>query len=104
MKTEQIELKALTSRNKNGRPPGMRAIQLDLQEQLYNRPDNHKVIETIYRAALDDEQKNQAAAQKLVMDRILPISVCNKNADMREKITINISSVEIPNREEKVVN
>ena len=49
---------------KRGRPQGMRAIQLDLQEQLYNHPDNHKVIETIYRAALDDNHKNQAAAQK----------------------------------------
>ena len=89
---------------KRGRPQGMRAIQLDLQEQLYNHPDNHKVIETIYRAALDDNHKNQAAAQKLLMDRMLPISVCDKNADIREKITINISSVEIPDREEKVIN
>ena len=89
---------------KRGRPQGMRAIQLDLQEQLYNHPDNHKVIETIYRTALDDNHKNQAAAQKLLMDRMLPISVCDKNADIREKITINISSVEIPDREEKVVN
>ena len=89
---------------KRGRPKGMRAIQLDLQEKLYNHPDNQKVIETIYRAALDDNHKNQAAAQKLLMDRMLPISVCDKNADIREKITINISSVEIPDREEKVIN
>ena len=89
---------------KRGRPQGMRAIQLDLQEQLYNHPDNQKVIETIYRAALDDNHKNQAAAQKLLMDRMLPISVCDKNADIREKITINIRSAEIPNREEKVIN
>ena len=64
----------------------------------------NKVIETNYRAALDDNHKSQAAAQKLLMDRMLPISVCDKNADIREKITINISSVEIPDREEKVVN
>tara|TARA_A100001011_G_C13997833_1_gene710045 strand:- start:38 stop:208 length:171 start_codon:yes stop_codon:yes gene_type:complete len=30
---------------KRGRLRGMRAIQLDLQEKLYNHPDNHKVIE-----------------------------------------------------------
>ena len=89
---------------KRGRPSGMRAIQLELQEELYNHPDKHKVIETIYRAALDDNHKNQAAAQKLLMDRMLPISVCDKNADIREKIIINISSVEIPDREEKVIN
>jgi len=44
---------------------------------------------------------------KLLMDRMLPISVCDKNADIadiREEITININSVEIPEREEKAVN
>ena len=89
---------------KRGRPPGIRAAQLELQEKFYNHPDNHKLIEIIYRAALDDNHKNQAAAQKLLMDRMLPISVCDKNADIREKITINISSAEIPNRDEKVIN
>ncbi|MDG1025969.1 MAG: hypothetical protein P8N94_09225 [Gammaproteobacteria bacterium] len=58
-----------------GRPSGTRAAQLELQEKLYNHPDNHEVIETIYRAALDDEHKNQAAAQKLLMDRMSLISV-----------------------------
>ena len=87
-----------------GRPPGIRAAQLELQEKLYNHPDNHKLIETVYPAALDDNHKNQAAAQKLLMYRVLPISVCDKNADIRKKITINISSAEIPNREEKVIN
>ena len=43
---------------KRGRSPDMQAIQLDLQEKLYNHPDNQKVIETIYRAALDDNHKN----------------------------------------------
>ena len=89
---------------KRGRPPGIRAAQLALQEKLYNHPDNDKANETIYRAALDDNHKNQAATQKLLMDRMLSISVCDKNADIREKITINVCSVEILEREEKVVN
>ena len=92
------------SLNKRGRPAGMRAFQLDLQQKLFEHPDNNKVIEAVYRAALDDDHRHQAAAQKLLMDRMLPISVCDKNADIREKITININSVEIPEREEKVVN
>ena len=89
---------------KRGRPPGMRAAQLDIQRRLIEHPDRGKVVEAVYRAALDDEHKNQAAAMKILMDRMLPISVCDKNADTREKITININSVEIPNREEKVIN
>ena len=45
--------------------------------------------------ATDDNHKNQAAAQKLLMDRMLPIIVCDKNADIRENITTNIISVGI---------
>ena len=89
---------------KRGRPPDMWAKQLDLQEKLYNYPDNHKVTENIYCAALDGNHKNQTAAQKLLLDRMFPISVCDKNADMREKITINIRSVEIRDRGETLVN
>ena len=50
---------------KRGRLRNMRAIQLELQEKLYNQPDKHKVTETIHRAALSDSHKNQAAAQKI---------------------------------------
>ena len=78
---------------KRGRPPGIRAAQLELQEKLYNHPDNHKVIETIYRSALDDNHKNQAVAQKLVMDRLLPISTFEKSVDSREKINIVINTI-----------
>ena len=78
---------------KRGRPPGIRAAQLELQEKLYNHPDNHKVIETIYRAALDDNHKKQAVAQKLVMDRLLPISTFEKSVDSREKINIVINTI-----------
>jgi hypothetical protein len=34
----------------------------------------------------------------------LPISSCEKNADIREKIEIRIGSVDNPEREEKVIN
>ena len=89
---------------KRGRPAGMRAAQLDIQRRLIEHPDRAKVVEAVYRIALDDEHKHQAAAMKLLMDRMLPISICDKNADIKEKITININSVEIPEREEKVIN
>ena len=81
---------------KRGRPPGMRAAQLELQRQIYEHPARQKVIETIYRIALDDEHKHQAAAQKLLMDRMLPVSTCDKSSDFQEQVTIHIRSVEIP--------
>ena len=89
---------------KRGRPEGMRAAQLDIQRRLIEHPDRAKVVEAVYRIALDDEHKHQAAAMKLLMDRMLPISICDKNADIRENVTITISSVEIPDHEEKVIN
>ena len=49
------------------------------------------MLETVVSAALDDEHKNQAVAQKLVMDRLLPISTFEKKFDNRESITIRVS-------------
>jgi sulfur relay (sulfurtransferase) complex TusBCD TusD component (DsrE family) len=89
---------------KRGRPAGIRASQLALQQKLFAHPDNNKVIEAVYRAALDDEHRNQAAAQKLLMDRMLPISVCDKAADVRQAVKITINSVPTPDRDEKVIN
>ena len=87
---------------KRGRPKGMRSAQLELQKTLYEHPDRSKVIETVYRAALDHDHKHQAAAMKLIMDRTLPISFCDRNADVRQQINITISGVDIP--KEKVIN
>jgi len=56
-------------------------------------PDVPKVIETVVRTALDDTHKNQTAAQKILMDRILPISTFDKQLDNREKITIKVSVI-----------
>ena len=78
---------------KRGRPEGMRAVQLDIQRRLIEHPDRAKVVEAVYRIALDDEHKHQAAAMKLLMDRMLPISVCDKNADIKE-FYLGISSGE----------
>ena len=89
---------------KRGRPAGIRASQLELQQKLFEHPDNNKVIEAVYRAALDDEHRNQAAAQKLLLDRMLPISVCDKAADVRQVVKITINSVPTPDRDEKVIN
>ena len=45
------------------------------------------------RAALDDNHKNQTAAQKILMDRMLPISTFVKSVDSREKINIVINTL-----------
>ena len=47
---------------------------------------------------LDDHHKNQAAAQKILMDRMLPISTFEKAADSREKINI-VNNIIRPKKE-----
>ena len=71
----------------------MMTRQLELKQTLLEHPDVPKVIETVIRAALDDNHKNQVAAQKILMDRMLPISTFEKAVDSREKINIVINTI-----------
>jgi len=84
---------------KRGRPPGQRAAQLEMQRLLYENEDTEKVIDQIFKAALDDNHKNQAVAWKIIMDRVIPVSVFEKQQG-RSSIEINITSMDIP----KVIN
>ena len=78
---------------KRDRRAGMRARQLELKQTLLEHSDVLKVIETVIRTALDDNHKNQTAAQKILMDRMLPISTFEKAVDSREKINIVINTI-----------
>ena len=80
----------------------MRARQLELKQTLLEHPDVPKVIETVVRTALDETHKNQTAAQKILMDRIFPISIFAKGTDFKERINITIST--IPIKDEKEIN
>ena len=71
----------------------MLARQLELKQTPLENPDVPEVIETVVRTALDETHKNQTAAQKILMDRILPISTFEKQFDNRERITINVSVI-----------
>jgi len=84
---------------KRGRPPGQRAAQLEMQRLLYENEDTEKVIDQIFKAALDDNHKNQAVAWKIIMDRVIPVSAFEKQQG-RSAIEINITSMDIP----KVIN
>ena len=59
-------------------------------------PRSKKVMDTIFEAALDHDHRNQAAAWKLVMDRILPVAAFEKDIVKdagRNAIQINITGV-----------
>ena len=69
----------------------MRARQLELKQTLLEHPDFPKVIEI--RTALYDNHKKQTAAQKILMDRMLPISTFEKAVDSRKKVNIVINTI-----------
>jgi len=92
------EVAAVKPGNKGvvGRPKGDAAIINEYKARMLASPKSRKVLETIFDAALDDDHKNQAAAWKLVMDRILPVGAFEKDVVKdggRNAIQINITGV-----------
>ena len=73
-----------------------------MKQTFVDHPDVPKVREKVVSAALDDDHKNQAVAQKILMDRVLPISTFDKGTDFKERIYITISTISI--KDEKVIN
>lgn len=91
------ELKSKTSgkRGKVGRPKGDTGIIEEYKARMLASPKSKKVLDAILDAALDDEHKHQAAAWKLVMDRMLPVSYFekDKHGSGRNSISISITGV-----------
>ena len=92
------EVAAVKPGNKGvvGRPKGDAAIINEYKARMLASPKSRKVLETIFDAALDNDHKNQAAAWKLVMDRILPVGAFEKDVVKdagRNAIQINITGV-----------
>lgn len=87
---------------KRGKPAGMRARYLELKQTLLEQSDVCKAFEKVVSASLNNEHKNQAVAQKILMDRILPISTFDNGTDFKERI--NITTRTIPIKDEKVIN
>ena len=73
---KKADVKAVTkgSRRGVGRPKGDASIINDYKARMLASPKSRKVLDSILNAALDDDHKNQAAAWKLCMDRLLPVS------------------------------
>jgi hypothetical protein len=84
------------NRNAVGRPKGDAAIINEYKARMLASPKSRKVLDTIFEAAMDNDHKNQAAAWKLVMDRILPVAAFEKDIVKdggRNAIQINITGV-----------
>ena len=83
-------------RGKVGRPKGDAAKINEYKARMLASPKSKLVLDTIFDAALDNDHKNQSAAWKLVMDRILPIAAFEKDVVQnggKSAIQINITGV-----------
>jgi len=95
-KKSEVEKKKRGSRGQIGRPKGDAAIMNEYKARMLASPKSTKVLETILNAALDDDHKNQAAAWKIVVDRMLPVGMFEKDVMQsggKNSISINITGV-----------
>jgi hypothetical protein len=83
-----------------GRPPGEASRLQEFKARLLGTT-GEKIIATLIRKAMDDEDKDQFAALKFCAERILPMSAFDaaKNSNSTPQVTINISSLGSPKLE-----
>ena len=91
-----VESKKRGSRAVMGRPKGDASIINDYKARLLASPKSKKVLDSILDAALDDEHKNQSAAWKLLIDRLMPLSYFEKDkiGGGRNSVSITITGVD----------
>ena len=83
------------NRRKAGRPKGDAAIINEYKARMLASPKSRRVLNTIFDAALDHDHKNQAAAWKLVMDRILPVAAFEKDV-IQSSGTVSYTHLTLP--------
>lgn len=100
-KKTDLETVKTGNRGKVGRPAGDASIINEYKARMLASPKSARVLETILNAALNDEHPHQAAAWKLVADRIVPVSAFDqsKNSGGTPQISINISGLSSPTAE-----
>jgi len=95
-KKSEVQAKTAGARGKVGRPKGDASIINEYKARMLASPKSELVLQTIFDAATNDDHKNQAAAWKLIMDRILPVGAFEKDVVKdagRNAIQINITGV-----------
>lgn len=93
-KKTDVSSRARGGRGKVGRPKGDASIINEYKARMLASPKSRRVLDSIFDAALNDDHKNQAAAWKLVMDRMLPLSYFEKDsAGGRSAVSITISGI-----------
>lgn len=96
---KKSEIKEIKESRSVGRPKGEAAIINEYKLRMLNSPKSSRVLEAIYDAALNDDHKNQAAAWKLIVDRIVPVSAFEaaKQGGGTPTVSINITGLTTSN-------
>jgi len=79
-----------------GRPKGTAAVINEYRDRMLASPKSAKVLEAIFDAALDPENRNQSSAWKLVIDRIAPTAAFEQEiikGGGKSAIQINITGI-----------
>ena len=95
-KQSEVKAKKVGNRTAIGRPKGDAAIINDYKSRMLASPKSKLVLQSIFDAALNDEHKHQAAAWKMLIDRLAPVAAFEKDVIKdggRNAIQINISGV-----------
>ena len=95
---KKSDLAAVRENRSVGRPKGTAAIINEYRDRMLNSPKSEKVLQKIMDAALSDEHPHQAAAWKIIADRIIPVSAFDqaKQSGSMPQISINISGLNEP--------
>ena len=102
---KDIEAKKKGNRGKVGRPAGDSARIAEFKARLLGTSGD-KIIETLIHKALDPNDKDQIAALKMCVDRVLPLSMFDaaKNSGQSPQISINITGLNNPTVDADVVD
>jgi len=102
---KDIEAKKKGNRGKVGRPAGDAARINEFKARLLGTSGD-KIIETLIHKALDPNDKDQIAALKMCVDRVLPLSMFDaaKNSGTTPQISINITGLSNPAVDADVVD
>ena len=90
-KKSLVQSKKEGNRNQVGRPKGDADAIKEYKARLLASPKSRKVLDSILNAALDDDHKNQAAAWKLLVDRLMPLSYFDKDKASGGRSAVNIT-------------
>lgn len=88
---KRSEIEARKKPGTLGRPKGDADAIKEYKARLLASPKSKLVLDSILNAALDDEHKNQAAAWKLLVDRLMPLSYFDKDKAGGGRASVNIT-------------